>query len=177
MATRRIPRPLTSPGLPERNAQKTWRGGAAVPLPVERGAREASAARRPPPCPRGGLRGRRASECARRPAHVRAVSSRCVRGPRRHSSFKELQRSMLMDDGLAMHPPLRKPPSSASPCFLYSPPSNTQETFSLFVLVIFKTFCVTEMLRFIFPLDRPSPGTAGNWFVTGQSTSLCSRCR
>lgn len=48
------------PRSPGATAQKTRRGGAAAAAPVERGAREALSGAASAPCPRGGLRGRRA---------------------------------------------------------------------------------------------------------------------
>lgn len=137
--------------------------------------------RRPPLVHAGAYGGRRPlSLCARRLAHVRAVTppADALEGQDCILPFKGTVREvMFMDNCLTMHPPLRKPPSSANPCFLYSFPIKHSGDFSPFCASNFQeTFCVTEMLSFIFlSFDRLLPGIAGNWFVTGQSSSPCSR--
>lgn len=104
--------------------------------------------RRPPLVHAGAYGGRRPlSLCARRLAHVRAVTppADALEGQDCILPFKGTVREvMFMDNCLTMHPPLRKPPSSANPCFLYSFPSNIRETFPLFVLVIFKKHSVSQ---------------------------------
>lgn len=122
------------PRSPGATAQKTRRGGTAAAAPVERGAREALSGAASAPCPRGGLRGSEAPECARRLAHVRASPpADAFEGQDGILPFKGTVREvMLMDNGLTMHPPLRKPPSSASPCFLYSFPIKHSGDFSPF---------------------------------------------